>query len=145
MFLPSAPVSSGQASLLDVGLIQALTQISRYSIKTTASLIYLSFYHAAQPPFCHTSLLPSFYFPSFVFSPLNFHPTRMFSSNFLFSNGFFFFFLLRFFFIFPFPNFQSTFSTLPMIFSSKMGKMASSSRTSSNTTPQSNSSLTFLK
>lgn len=45
----------------------------------------------------------------------------------------------------PVPNFQSTFSTFPMIFSSKIGKMASSSRTSSNTTPQSNSSLTFLK
>lgn len=43
------------------------------------------------------------------------------------------------------PAGQSTFSTLPMIFSSKTGKMASSSRTSSNTTPQSNSSLTFLK
>lgn len=40
---------------------------------------------------------------------------------------------------------QSTFSTLPMIFSSKTGRTASSSRTSSNTTPQSNSSLTFLK
>lgn len=40
---------------------------------------------------------------------------------------------------------QSTFSTLPMIFSSKTGSAASSSRTSSNTTPQSNSSLTFLK
>lgn len=40
---------------------------------------------------------------------------------------------------------QSIFSTFPMIFSSKMGKTASSSRTSSNTTPQSNSSLTFLK
>lgn len=40
---------------------------------------------------------------------------------------------------------QSTFSTLPMIFSSKMGRTAASSRTSSNTTPQSNSSLTFLK
>lgn len=40
---------------------------------------------------------------------------------------------------------QSSFSTFPMIFSSKRGKMASSSRTSSNTTPQSNSSLTFLK
>lgn len=45
----------------------------------------------------------------------------------------------------PVATFQSTFSTFPMIFSSKMGKMASSSRTSSNTTPQSNSSLTFLK
>lgn len=40
---------------------------------------------------------------------------------------------------------QSIFSTFPMIFSSKRGKMAASSRTSSNTTPQSNSSLTFLK
>lgn len=40
---------------------------------------------------------------------------------------------------------QSSLSTLPMIFSSKTGRMASSSRTSSNTTPQSNSSLTFLK
>lgn len=40
---------------------------------------------------------------------------------------------------------QSIFSTFPIIFSSKMGKIASSSRTSSNTTPQSNSSLTFLK
>lgn len=45
----------------------------------------------------------------------------------------------------PVATLQSTFSTFPMIFSSKMGKMASSSRTSSNTTPQSNSSLTFLK
>lgn len=43
------------------------------------------------------------------------------------------------------PAVQSTFSTLPMIFSSKTGSTASSSRTSSNTTPQSNSSLTFLK
>lgn len=43
------------------------------------------------------------------------------------------------------PAGQSTFSTLPMIFSSKTGRTASSSRTSSNTTPQSNSSLTFLK
>ena len=40
---------------------------------------------------------------------------------------------------------QSTFSTLPMIFSSKTGSTAVSSRTSSNTTPHSNSSLTFLK
>lgn len=40
---------------------------------------------------------------------------------------------------------QSSLSTFPMIFSSKMGNTASSSRTSSNTTPQSNSSLTFLK
>lgn len=40
---------------------------------------------------------------------------------------------------------QSTFSTLPMIFSSNTGSTVSSSRTSSNTTPQSNSSLTFLK
>lgn len=45
----------------------------------------------------------------------------------------------------PVATFQSTFSTFPMIFSSKMGKMVASSRTSSNTTPQSNSSLTFLK
>lgn len=43
------------------------------------------------------------------------------------------------------PARQSTFSTLPMIFSSKTGRTVSSSRTSSNTTPQSNSSLTFLK
>lgn len=40
---------------------------------------------------------------------------------------------------------QSIFSTFPIIFSSKMGRIASSSRISSNTTPQSNSSLTFLK
>lgn len=40
---------------------------------------------------------------------------------------------------------QSTFSTLPMTFSSKTGSTAASSRTSSNTTPHSNSSLTFLK
>lgn len=40
---------------------------------------------------------------------------------------------------------QSSLSTFPMIFSSKTGRMAASSRTSSNTTPQSNSSLTFLK
>ena len=43
------------------------------------------------------------------------------------------------------PADQSTFSTLPMTFSSKTGSTAPSSRTSSNTTPHSNSSLTFLK
>lgn len=43
------------------------------------------------------------------------------------------------------PARQSTFSTLPMTFSSKTGSTAPSSRTSSNTTPHSNSSLTFLK
>lgn len=90
------------------------------------------------PPVTRYSFHHSTFFHSFFF-------TAEFPSNAtVLSVSFFQMIFLQPFHL-PVPEFQSTFSTFPMIFSSKMGKTASSSRTSSNTTPQSNSSLTFLK
>lgn len=128
-----APVSSGQASSLYVGLFQIRRRYPDIPWKLITSLI------AELLPFCHTLLHPFLYFPLFPCSWISIQPQCSLSLLFSSNDRFLIFFHLRV------PKYQSTFSTFPMIFSSKIGKTASSSRTSSNTTPQSNSSLTFLK
>ena len=138
-----SPLRFHLAKLLSLycGFDPGVTQISRYSVKLTTSLklkllpCSTIFLLSTRCSF-HLSTFFHFLAGEILFGPNVLFPISLFFPNHLFA------ILCH---LPVFQKFQSTFSTFPMIFSSKIGKMASSSRTSSNTTPQSNSSLTFLK